>query len=208
VEAVVKALARCVADQSGGKLLDIKEIKLELLDQPVDVENKEYLRELENLHCALTLYLWLSYRFAGVFRSQALAFHVKSLLEERIDTYLSRVQMDPWRKKWMGVLQQRAAISSMKLGPKAESVEEEEDGNISPFGILANAAAEKSALISFPTYVDLGPIDETKPSIWQASVSVMYEGGVVQATASAPTKWGAKRNAAAAVLEKISLGNR
>lgn len=207
VEAVVKALAKCVADQSGGELLDIEEINLELLDEPVDVENKEYLRKLENLHSALTLYLWLSYRFAGVFRSQALAFHVKSLLEERIDTCLSRVQMDPWRRKWMSVLQQRAALSSTKPGPKVEGAEEEQDGEISPFGIMANAAYEKNALISFPTYVDLGLVNETEPSTWQASVSVMYEGEVVQATATASSKWKAKWNAAEAVLEKISLGN-
>jgi ATP-dependent RNA helicase SUPV3L1/SUV3 len=207
VEAVVKALAKCVADQSGGELLDIKEINLELLDEPIDVENKEYLRKLENLHSALTLYLWLSYRFAGVFRSQALAFHVKGLLEERIDTCLSRVQMDPWRKKWINVLQQRAALSSMKPGPNVEEAEEEHDGKISPFGILANAAYEKNALISFPTYVDLGQVDEMEPSTWQASVSVMYEGEVVQATATASSKGKAKWNAAEAVLEKISLGN-
>jgi len=207
IEAVVKALAKCVANQSGGELLDIKEIKLELLDEPVDVENKEYLRSLENLHSALTLYLWLSYRFAGVFRSQALAFHVKGLLEERIDMCLSKVQMDPWRRKWMSLLQQRAAFSSMKSGLKVEGAEEEKDGNISPFAILANAAYEKNALISFPTYVDHGRIGETGPSTWRASVSVMYEGEVIQATATASSKWKAKRNAAEAVLEKISLGN-
>lgn len=107
----------------------------------------------------------------------------------------------------MNVLQQRAALSSMKPRPNIEGAEEEQEGRINPFGILANAAYERNALISFPTYVDLGRVDETEPSTWQASVSVMYEREVMQATATASSKWKAKWNAAEVVLEKISLGN-
>jgi ATP-dependent RNA helicase SUPV3L1/SUV3 len=207
VETVIKALAKCVASQSGGELLDIKEIDLELLDEPVDVENKEHLRKLENLHSALTLYLWLSYRFAGVFRSQALAFHVKSLLEEKIEIYLSRVQLDPMAKQWKNILQKRTALSSMKSAPKIERVDRENNENSSPFGILANLAEEKNASISSPTYVDLGQIDETEPSTWRASVSVICKGEVVQATTTGSSKMKAKWDAAEAVLQKISLGN-
>lgn len=89
--AIVKALARCVAEQSGGDLLSIPELDLEILDyspHPDGHDNKLYLEALESLHKALTLYLWLSYRFVGVFRSQALAFHVKSLVEQKIDDCL------------------------------------------------------------------------------------------------------------------------
>ncbi len=207
MEAVVKALAKCVADQSGGELVDIKEINLELLDEPVDVENKEYLRKLENLHSSLTLYLWLSYRFAGVFRSQAAAFHVKGLLEERIETYLSRVELDPRKKNWMNALQKRTALSSTKSAQKVERVQEEKDGNINPFATLVDAAGQKNASISFPTYVDLQHTNEAASLTWHASVSVMYEGELVQATGTGPTKSKAKWNAAKLILQRIQLGN-
>ncbi|RFU26603.1 hypothetical protein B7463_g9735, partial [Scytalidium lignicola] len=89
---IVKAFARCVAEQSGGDLLNIPELDLEILDYSPNREegqdNKLYLESLESLHKALTLYLWLSYRFVGIFRSQALAFHVKGLAEQKIDECL------------------------------------------------------------------------------------------------------------------------
>lgn len=91
---IVGALARCVAEQDSGHLLDIKEINLELLEMDKTKfpgGSKEYLRQVETLHKSLTLYLWLSYRFPGVFQSQALAFHVKTLAEAKIDDCLSEV---------------------------------------------------------------------------------------------------------------------
>ncbi len=81
-----------VAAQSNADLLDIKELELELLD--VEVPGQNYLPRLEILHSAITLYLWLSYRFAGVFRSQPLAFHVKGLVEKKIDEALANVKFD------------------------------------------------------------------------------------------------------------------
>ena len=102
---------------------DIKEIDLELLDQskedfatgsPHVIDgSKEYLRSLEALHKALSLYLWLSYRFAGVFRSQALAFHVKSLVEEKIDKCLAEVSLDEDQRKKL-VQMRRKAVSKGK----------------------------------------------------------------------------------------------
>lgn len=94
----LRALAFRVANNDSGKLLDIKELNLEILDYtrtsyphgPV-----EYLKHLEALHKCLTLYLWLSYRYVGVFQSQALAFHVKSMVEERINEYLANLDYSP-----------------------------------------------------------------------------------------------------------------
>lgn len=91
---VVKALARRVAHHESGELLDIKEIQLEILDftrTNYPAGRGEYLRHLEALHKALTLYLWLSYRYVGIFQSQGLAFHVKALVEERINKYLENL---------------------------------------------------------------------------------------------------------------------
>ena len=54
-----------------------------------------YLKEAEFLHKAITTYLWLSYRFNGVFISQALAFHVKDLVEVKINQCLENINYDP-----------------------------------------------------------------------------------------------------------------
>lgn len=88
---IVSELAKCIADCSNGHLLDIKSIDLGLLGvDPIDFPGgaTPYLRQLETVHKAITLYLWLSYRFSGVFLSQPLAFHVKELLEAKIDEAL------------------------------------------------------------------------------------------------------------------------
>jgi ATP-dependent RNA helicase SUPV3L1/SUV3 len=82
------AFARCISNQGGGGLLDIQELNLEILDAEM-TSNPFYLRGLESLHKALVLYIWLSYRFNGIFPSQAMAFHVKTLVEEKINVVLS-----------------------------------------------------------------------------------------------------------------------
>jgi ATP-dependent RNA helicase SUPV3L1/SUV3 len=93
---VVQSFARCVSRMEGGDLLDMPEIQLELLDvQLRDWKHgpADYLRRLESLHKSVTLYLWLSYRFSGIFRSQNLAFHVKGLVEAKINEHLSGVSL-------------------------------------------------------------------------------------------------------------------
>lgn len=99
---VLQKFAQCVSRMEGGSLLDIPEVELELLD--VSFENwtgkaSDYLRRLESLHKSVTLYLWLSYRFSGVFTSQNLAFHVKELAEVKINEHLSSISLtDEMRK--------------------------------------------------------------------------------------------------------------
>lgn len=88
VSEILLAYARCVERQSGGDILSIPGLKLELLDHDRP-EGSKHLLELEILHKALVLYLWLSYRFNGIFVSQAMAFHVKALVEEKIDMLLA-----------------------------------------------------------------------------------------------------------------------
>jgi ATP-dependent RNA helicase SUPV3L1/SUV3 len=84
---IVKAYARCVEQQTEGALLDFSVLDLEMLDDNgPPTSNKLY--KLELLHKALILYLWLSYRFSGIFTSQAMAFHVKKLVEDNIDKAL------------------------------------------------------------------------------------------------------------------------
>ena len=88
LQRVAREYARCVANKTDAVLTELKEVNLEILDSPAR-RDEVYLIELEKLHIALTLYLWLSYRFSGIFVTQALAFHTKSLVEEKIERFLA-----------------------------------------------------------------------------------------------------------------------
>lgn len=100
---VFKAFAWSISNLSGGHLLEIPEIDLEVLEVDptalVPAARKDYLVRLEGLHKAVTLYLWLSYRYRGVFISQQLAFHVKSLVEEKINHCLEAADFDAKKQK-------------------------------------------------------------------------------------------------------------
>ncbi|KAK1593897.1 P-loop containing nucleoside triphosphate hydrolase protein [Colletotrichum navitas] len=88
---IVQAIAKCISTRSNGALYDIEPINLELLDATLEDFNNQgrrYLHSIETLHQAITLYLWVSYRFPNIFTSQALAFHVKDAVEEKIEFYL------------------------------------------------------------------------------------------------------------------------
>lgn len=126
--ATICEFASCISNQTSGELLNIRTLKLELLDQ--EALNychgmKGYLREAELLHKGLTLYLWLSYRFPSVFRSQALAFHVKGLVEEKIDFCLSQVDQH-YSRKDIRVSEKENA----KLDWQEQKIKELEDSGI------------------------------------------------------------------------------
>jgi ATP-dependent RNA helicase SUPV3L1/SUV3 len=90
---ILQAVARCVAERKGGHILEMKEIHLELLDADLATIPKTqgvlYLQHLEALHHAVVLYLWVSYRFPRIFTAQGLAFHVRDLVQDKINEYLS-----------------------------------------------------------------------------------------------------------------------
>ncbi|TVY14953.1 Mitochondrial ATP-dependent RNA helicase suv3 [Lachnellula arida] len=132
-QAVVE-LAQCITKQTSGELLDLKSFPLELLDQDIHDHadgSKGYLKTAEMLHKALTLYLWLSYRFAGVFRSQALAFHVKALVEEKIDQCLADVRFDEDRRRRDNFLKHQAFKQQRET---REQIDVEGLGNKSAWG--------------------------------------------------------------------------
>ncbi|KAH8912385.1 mitochondrial ATP-dependent RNA helicase [Coniochaeta sp. PMI_546] len=109
---VLQSLARCVSTMSSGHLLDIEELDLEILDMnKEDVDGYEYLMRLEALHKALTMYLWLTYRYQGVFRSQPLAFHTKALVEEKITDYLDHLNFVPDYRKQVRQQQRARAVA-------------------------------------------------------------------------------------------------
>lgn len=114
---VVQAFAKCVSTMDGGDLLDIPEVDLELLDMNEEefrYDSAELLRRLESLHKTITLYLWLSYRYSGVFRSQNLAFHIKELVEARIDACLSKVNVDAQQRRAYMQFTRKQAMESKR----------------------------------------------------------------------------------------------
>ena len=118
---ILAAFARCVGDNSSGALLDIPELPLDILDEVIKPD-RFYMERLESLHKALILYLWLSYRFAGVFINQAMAFHVKGLVEERIDKVLAEYSSSPAIRERIKKMREEALRQISKLNdPVAES---------------------------------------------------------------------------------------
>ncbi|CAK7269831.1 RNA helicase [Sporothrix epigloea] len=149
---VLQAFARCVSEMRGGALLDIPEVNLEILD----VENaadypggpSAYLLQLEALHKAITLYLWLSYRYVGVFSSQQLAFHVKALVEEKINGYLNQltfVPEDQQRRakvaRYLAGKRERQELKSARLAGGEDDVLEDANGSEMPDAGHASAAS-------------------------------------------------------------------
>lgn len=114
---IILAMARCVANQNGGALLDIQELNLEILDEPVTAD-RTYLKDLEALHRSLVLYLWLSYRFVGIFPSQDMAFHVKKIAEEKIDQVLTEVSGTKGFRDQLKRMREQAMLQALRTQSK------------------------------------------------------------------------------------------
>ena len=110
-EAVVISFAECVANsQISSNLLDIPTLNLEILDGEL-VKDRSYLNQLETLHKALILYIWLAYRFPGVFTTERMAFYVKEMVEEKIDKVLAEQSSN--RKQKLKSLRQLAMLDEL-----------------------------------------------------------------------------------------------
>ncbi|KAI0395888.1 P-loop containing nucleoside triphosphate hydrolase protein [Xylariaceae sp. FL0594] len=152
--AVLQSLARCVSAMEGGDLVDIPEINLELLDEGrvSDYSEADHLRKLESLHKSITLYLWLSYRFSGVFRSQALAFHVKDLVEEKISDHLSRITMSSeTRRRRIESMRRSAELAQRQKEQVLEEGLGEEAGGVHEGNSLWH---EEEPLLDDPSELD------------------------------------------------------
>jgi len=80
--------ARAIADQQSGGILDMPSLDLEILDEKVTA-TRRFLARAEELHKMLVVYLWLGFRFPGVFPNRPLATHVKEQVEKVIEKSLS-----------------------------------------------------------------------------------------------------------------------
>ncbi|KAL7800303.1 P-loop containing nucleoside triphosphate hydrolase protein [Trichoderma ceciliae] len=151
---MLRALARIVATNSKGDLLDIEELPLEFLD--LDLEDfagtgQEYLFKLESLHVAVNQYVWLSYRYSGMFYSQALAFHVRSLVEEKLMKTLERLnfsdeQLERKRKSKRQMAKSRNASRSAIGQGDAEGVEQHLNDDLAIDDVIEGGKQEVPAM--------------------------------------------------------------
>ncbi|GAB7356661.1 hypothetical protein MBLNU459_g7377t1 [Dothideomycetes sp. NU459] len=133
------AFARCIEQQSGGSLLEIAEMPLEVLELEVSA-NRDYLRQLERLHKGLVAYLWLSYRFAGIFVTRPLAFYVKGLVEEKIETVLSQFSFAESQRKKITAAREKSMLEDLKreimMDSRGKSSDVLSDGSVSNEGLV------------------------------------------------------------------------
>ncbi|KEF53422.1 uncharacterized protein A1O9_10397 [Exophiala aquamarina CBS 119918] len=122
---VLKALATAVGKRQEITIVDVPEIELEVLEEPV-TGDRAYLEKLENLHKSLIIFLWLSYRFINNFKDRDMATYAKELTEEKINTCLLEFSANP-------LLRKKALTSKRQIfhGTTTEGPEGADDLNLS-----------------------------------------------------------------------------
>jgi ATP-dependent RNA helicase SUPV3L1/SUV3 len=159
-------MAECVAQSSHGRLLDLSTLNLEILEQGVSGA-KEYLRELERLHKALILYLWLGYRFGGIFTDRTLATHVKGLVEERMMRALTefsvnkKLRRDSSLKRQIALQKQQAEQEGILGSDLLQQGEDEHETSTLEGSPEAPGASEESVEEGF---LETAPSEEAEPS--------------------------------------------
>ena len=118
IQDVMRAFALCVANRKPVSVVDVPEVQLEVLEQPVS-DSKDYLQSLETLHKSLVLYLWLSYRFLGIFKDREMAMYAKEMTEERINTCLLEFSANPDLRKRM-ISYKRKVLPVLREGTEEE----------------------------------------------------------------------------------------
>ncbi|EPE35738.1 P-loop containing nucleoside triphosphate hydrolase [Glarea lozoyensis ATCC 20868] len=134
--ATIVDYAKALSKRDGRDLLDFSSLDLDILDHDIHdhIEGvRGFLRDAETLHQSLTVYLWLSYRFAGVYRQQALCFHIKSLVEEKIDQCLEEINFIPPKAVRASRYIQRMSdldqmVKDLQLGSSEEGKEASGEG--------------------------------------------------------------------------------
>jgi hypothetical protein len=121
--ALAQAYARMVANNRAMQITDVQELKLELLGDDYTA-NRGYLTKLETLHKGVIIWMWLSYRFMGVFINRELAAHVKGLVETRIEDTLQRMafDFDKMRKR-----REQAIMNMLDRETQAKTESEQDD---------------------------------------------------------------------------------
>ncbi|KAK4450115.1 RNA helicase [Podospora aff. communis PSN243] len=129
-------MAETLAYHKSGHICDIDQIDLSILEYKPEtskLHKTDALLRLESLHKVVTLYLWLSYRFEGVFQSQHLAFHIKSLVEGKIAGLLGEFDFteeaaQTRRSNLRRVARRNRERESTLIGDETEAVGQGEHG--------------------------------------------------------------------------------
>ena len=163
---VTRAFAICIANKTSGGLLDIPELNLGILNKPISMQ-KEYLQRLELLHKSLILYLWLSYRFAGVFNNQSMAFYVKGLVEANIAKTLACFSANQKLKQQMKIEREKATLRYLKESFKASIGQSRGEEGMDDNSGMAHGAktADEKAMLEYCR-------DSSMRSVEQAIVAV------------------------------------
>ncbi|KIW39340.1 uncharacterized protein PV06_09118 [Exophiala oligosperma] len=112
LEAVAHALARVIAEKRDVDIMDIPELNLEVLEEPISGD-RAYLEALEDLHKGLVLFLWLSYRFVSNLKDRDVAFYAKSMVEDKINTCLVEFSANPELRKRVLAYKKRMKVPSV-----------------------------------------------------------------------------------------------
>jgi ATP-dependent RNA helicase SUPV3L1/SUV3 len=123
MQRVLQAYGKCVAQMKMVTIADIEEVPLEVLEKPL-TSDRNYLVELELLHKALVLYLWLSYRFVNVFKDREMASYAKSMCEEKINRCLLEFSANPALRARLQKMKETGAAKAEAANAKAGSVDE------------------------------------------------------------------------------------
>ncbi|OAG42917.1 hypothetical protein AYO21_02868 [Fonsecaea monophora] len=123
MDVVMRAFARCVAERRQVTIVDVPEVQLEVLEKPVSGD-RAYLESLEDLHKSLVLYLWLSYRFLGVFKDREMAVYAKELAEDRINTCLLEFSANPDLRKRVLSYKKRMALPQIQTDETSTTEQE------------------------------------------------------------------------------------
>ena len=151
MQRVLQALGQCVADMKMVTIVDIEEIPLEVLERDLSAD-RSYLLELEILHKALILYLWLSYRFVNVFKDREMALYAKSMCEEKINRTLLEFSANPKLRKRLQLMKQittskqAAANATDDLSEESESGTDQTADYSFATGVIADEPAEYEAV--------------------------------------------------------------
>ena len=121
--ALARTYAELVAQNKGVSIAEIKELDLELLKEDYTA-NRGYLQKLEALHKGVIVWMWLSYRFMGIFMNRELAAHVKEMVEKRIEDVLQRMSFDFNNMKKR---RERAIMDMLENESKQEEDEQSQD---------------------------------------------------------------------------------
>ncbi|KAF2428952.1 P-loop containing nucleoside triphosphate hydrolase protein [Tothia fuscella] len=161
--ALIRELATAISTQRGGGVLEITSLKLDVLDKEIE-GTRSFLKELEELHKGLVLYLWLSFRFPGIFTTRPLATHVKEEVERGIEEALQKMSFDERMRRRERERGRRARLLEevrRDLLVKGEGVGADGEGEIEETAGTTGQAAEAGEVpVEGETTGESGMVDD------------------------------------------------